>query len=85
VLTHLPSEHIKECFRHIVAVMDDNTTFYFTFAESQEPRQLGIEGFGYPFGYFAELAMKYGYDLADVANRSTPPRPAHGGTDQLAH
>lgn len=74
VFSHLPEEHIDECFAHIGRVMHDGSTFYFTFKPNARPERLGLKGFAYPYRFFADLASRHGYGLVDLAASYPHPR-----------
>jgi len=77
VFTHLKSEHIEECFRHIAGIMKKDTIFVFTFNEASEFKQTGLKGFSYPFVFFQSLADEYGFNLKDRSEDYKHPVGQH--------
>ncbi len=73
VFTHLPPEHIEECFRHIGKIMKAESVFFFTFKGTQFAR-VGLEDFRYPFSFFQTLADRYGFRLGELSADYMHPR-----------
>jgi len=65
VFTHLPPEHIEECFRNIGRVMTMTSSFFFTFSEASRFKRTGRKHFYYPFSYFRNRARENGFALED--------------------
>lgn len=74
VFTHLPPEHIEECFQHVSSIMHPASTFYFTYTEAPEFTQTRVEGFRYPRTFFQHLADRYNLHLADHSADYPHPR-----------
>lgn len=74
VFTHLPPEHIEECFQHIGTIMGTGSRFFFTFSEASAFMQVGLKDFVYPFSFFESLAEKYRFKLADCSVEYSHPR-----------
>jgi SAM-dependent methyltransferase len=74
VFTHLMPEHIQECFAHIGGIMNDRSTFYFTYGHGDEYRQTGLKNFKYPFSFFEELAARHGFRVEDCSAQYPHPR-----------
>jgi SAM-dependent methyltransferase len=74
VFTHLPPEHIEECFQHVSSIMHQTSTFYFTYAEAAEFTRTRVEGFRYPRTFFQILADRYRLRLADHSADYPHPR-----------
>lgn len=77
VFTHLGSEHIEECFRHVGRVMRPSAGFFFTFYEAPRIRRSGRKKFEYPFSFFEGLAAKSGFDLTDRSSDYPHPGGQH--------
>ena len=73
VFTHLMPEHIEECFRHIVDVMDAGSVFYFTYNRASAHEQTGNKSFVYPWSFLTSLADKIGVSLEDCADEYDHP------------
>lgn len=65
VFTHLKPEHIEECFAHVGAVMHGESVFYFTYQRRPEFVQRTVKDFGYPFGFFHDLAGEHGFRVTE--------------------
>jgi SAM-dependent methyltransferase len=74
VFTHLPPEHIEECFAHIRNVMHDESVFYFTYHSGKTFSQKGSKGFRYPVCFFETLAGQFGFELRDESIAYAHPR-----------
>ena len=74
VFTHLPLEHIEECFAHLRAIMHEKSVFYFTYHSGSKYCQKGSKGFRYPFYFFENLAEQFGFELRDESTRYSHPR-----------
>lgn len=68
VFTHLKSQHIEQCFRHIGQIMKPESIFFFTFHKAFKFKQTGLKDFRYPFSFFESLASRYGFRLEDYSN-----------------
>ena len=73
VFTHLKPEHIEECFRHIVGIMDAGSIFSFTYNQASTREQTGQKSFVYPWSFLTSLAEKVGVTLEDCAGRYDHP------------
>lgn len=73
VFTHLKPEHIEECFRHIVNIMDAGSIFSFTYNRASGHSQTGHKSFVYPWSFFTSLAQEVGMTLTDCADEYDHP------------
>ena len=73
VFTHLMPEHIEECFRHIVRIMDAGSIFSFTYNRASAHGQTGNKSFVYPWSFFTSLAEKVGVTVEDCADKYDHP------------
>ena len=67
VFTHLPAEHIEECFENLHKLMKKDTLFFFTYRQSDTFRRSGEKGYRYPFSFFENLAQRYDFLVADCS------------------
>ena len=74
VFTHLPPEHIEECFAHIRNVMHDEAVFYFTYHSGKTYSKKGSKEFRYPFCFFETFAGQFGLELRDESIAYAHPR-----------
>ena len=74
VFTDLMPEHIEQCFRHIVRIMDVGSIFSFTYRRAPVYGQIGHEIFDYPWSFFTSLAQKVGVTLEDCSDKYDHPK-----------
>lgn len=74
VLTHLPAEIIAECFDHVGRVMHPASKFYFTYWSAEEPSQIGVKDFAYPWRFFEGLAAVSGFEAQELSASYPHPR-----------
>jgi cyclopropane fatty-acyl-phospholipid synthase-like methyltransferase len=73
VFTHLKSEHIEECFQYVGRIMEENSIFFFTFAESNSFVHHSQKDFRYPFSFFDGLFAKYGFVAQNYSDNYPHP------------
>lgn len=74
VFTHNKPEHIKACFENIGDVMDNNSSFYFTYWFADKYKQVGLKDFRYPYIFFEILSQHYGFELKDYSDIFIHPK-----------
>lgn len=74
VFTHLPESVLDECFANIGKVMGPQSRFYFTYFQSDEPKQFSHKEFSYPWTFFDSLARKHGFDAEEISDSYNHPR-----------
>jgi len=74
VFSHLPDTIIEECFANVGKVMTSESSFYFTYIQSDVPKQQTIKDFSFPWTFFQELAENNGFDSEEVSHSYDHPR-----------
>jgi len=74
VFTHNKPEHIKACFENIGIIMDDNSSFYFTYWSADKYKRVGFKDFRYPYIFFEILSQRYGFELFDYSDVYIHPK-----------
>lgn len=75
VFTHLPPEHIEECFAHVGSVMHEGpqgSRFFFTYQRRDTFSQVTVKDFGYPFSFFSGLATQHGFSVTELDDYDHP-------------
>lgn len=74
VFTHLPESVLDECLANIGKIMGPQSHFYFTYIQSDKPKQFSHKDFSYPWAFFESLARKHGFDAEEISDSYDHPR-----------
>ena len=69
VFTHLGPQYIEEHFAQCGDLMHEGSKFYFTYEEADQFRIEREVDFAYPYTYFEELALKFGFAIKNLSDQ----------------